>query len=412
MKLAKKLNILIISPHGYLDVKPVLGLTDTGGQVLYIMEMAKALGHMGCQVDVATRLFDNRAQLEDICEGGRILRLAAGPNSFVPKEEISQYLPEFTNNLAEFIDLHGIKYDLVHGHYWDGALVASELSKRYNLPLYVTPHSLGAWKREQLFDEPGTNLSAFEQFKERIAVEHRVFGEAKRITAASTTEVELLRRFYSIGSEKVDVVPPGFNANRFYRDDKAKSPYDRPFIFATGRHTISKGFHHLIHAFAGLVPEHNDLLLVIAGGGSTEPSAEEKLADAAIHEAIAEHHLENRVILAGHLEVSELARHMQTAAAFVLASSYEPFGIVVLEAMACNTPVIVSSHGGIKDILRHEDNCLIIEPTNHEEVTKAMAKIIDHPDYGRYLAQTAHSMVLQQFTWKNVAATLYHTYLK
>jgi mannosylfructose-phosphate synthase len=411
MQTAKKLNILNVSPHGYLDIKPVLGRTDTGGQVLYIVEMAKALGHMGCQVDVATRLFDDRAQVEDICEGGRILRLPAGPGHFVPKEEIGQYLGEFTQNLADFIDLHGIKYDLVHGHYWDGALVAGELAKRYNLPLYVTPHSLGAWKREQLFDEPCIDLSAFEQFKERIAVEHRVFGQAKRITAASTTEVELLRRFYSIGSEKVDIVPPGFNDNRFYADDKAESPYDRPFIFATGRHAISKGFHHLIHAFAGLVPER-DLLLVIGGGGSAEPSQEEKLADAAIQEAIAEHHLQDRVILAGHLDVAELARHMQTAAAFVLASSYEPFGIVVLEAMACNTPVIVSSHGGIKDILRHEDNCLIIEPTNHEEVKRAIAKIIDHPDYGRYLAKTAHDMVIQQFTWKNVAATLYSTYLK
>ncbi len=255
------------------------------------------------------------------------------------------------------------------------------------------------------------DISAFEQFKERIANEHKVFGQAKRITAASSTEVELLRRFYSIGSERVDVVPPGYNANRFYFDPEAKSPYDKPFIFATGRHVISKGFHHLVHAFAGLVPKR-DILLVIAGGGSKDPSAEELAADAAIHEAIAEHHLEDRVLLVGQLKVEELARHMQTAKAFVLCSSYEPFGIVALEAMACNTPVIVSNHGGIKDILRNNENCILIEPTDYEEVTSSMAKVLDFSDYGKRLAATAHNMVTQQFTWAHVAALMYQTYLK
>ena len=109
-------RICILSTHGYMDPVPRLGTTDTGGQVVYVLELAKAFTRLGIAVDIYTRWFDReRRQIDPLLRhpGARIIRIPAGPWEFIPKERIYDVLPELAENMIEFITLNNL---LLHIH--------------------------------------------------------------------------------------------------------------------------------------------------------------------------------------------------------------------------------------------------------------------------------------------------------
>ena len=113
-------NICMLSTHGYFDPVPQLGQTDTGGQVVYVLRLAKALAAYGIKVDIYTRWFDHsKRQIDPLpnCSEVRIIRIPAGPWRFIIKERIYDILPELIKNMTEFILNNDINYDLFHGHY-------------------------------------------------------------------------------------------------------------------------------------------------------------------------------------------------------------------------------------------------------------------------------------------------------
>ena len=147
----------MLSTHGYFDPVPQLGRTDTGGQVVYVLQLAKALSKCKVKVDIYTRWFDSsKKQIDPMpdCPGVRVIRVRAGPWEFIPKEEIYDILPELAENVIRFIQEKNIRYDLFHGHYVDGGIVSLDVAKAFGKPTFFTAHSLGAWKREQMGGEP------------------------------------------------------------------------------------------------------------------------------------------------------------------------------------------------------------------------------------------------------------------
>jgi mannosylfructose-phosphate synthase len=400
-------RVAMISPHGYLDGRPKLGQIDTGGQGIFVVQMAKALAAQNIAVDIFTRHFDDRPFVEEVAPGVRIVRLKAGPAKFVRKEDIGQYLSIFAKEFLQFANGQP-SYDVLHGHYWDGGAVASFISSLSRVPMVFTPHSLGAWKRSIVVD--GAEVEQLFRYKERISAEHAIFGAAQRITGASSMEVELFRRFYGIGSEKVDTVPPGFDNQRFCPSEDKISPYMRPYIFSTSRHVLSKGFDHLLAAF-GLIAKETDAMVVI-GGGSADPQGEELKVRQMLERMIEELSLRGRVHILGYLSDEELVRHYRNAVLFTLCSAYEPFGIVVLEAMACAAPVVVSSAGGIREVLRDGENGLLADPSDHQALANAFRKIVHNREYGRFLGLAGAQMVHEQFTWRHVAGLLRQSYEK
>ena len=99
-------NICMLSTHGYFDPVPELGKTDTGGQVLYLLQLARTLSQLGYKVDIYTRWFDReRKQIDPLldCESARVIRIPAGEWEFIPKEFIYDILPELAKNMIGFI---------------------------------------------------------------------------------------------------------------------------------------------------------------------------------------------------------------------------------------------------------------------------------------------------------------------
>ena len=149
-------RIAMLSTHGYFDPVPVLGRTDTGGQVVYVLELAKAIAQLGIKVDIFTRWFDQSQKQIDPVPGHedvRVIRINSGPWEFIPKERIYDVLDELSANMMKFIQENNLEYDLYHGHYVDAGMVTVKVANSLMKPSFFTAHSLGAWKQDQMGGE-------------------------------------------------------------------------------------------------------------------------------------------------------------------------------------------------------------------------------------------------------------------
>src|SRR5665648_799501 len=121
-----------------------LGGKDTGGMNVYVHQLTRHLGQLGIHVDVFTRSQDEHVPhvLHDLGYGNRVVHIPAGPEVPLPKKELVNYIPKFVNGILQFANEKGIKYDMIHSHYWMSGLAAIELKKEWHLPIMQMFHTL------------------------------------------------------------------------------------------------------------------------------------------------------------------------------------------------------------------------------------------------------------------------------
>lgn len=392
----------MFSVHGYVDAEPRLGATDTGGQVTYVLELSKALARLGIAVDLYTRRFEGRPALEAVSDGVRIVRIPCGPDKFIIKEEMLPYWPEFADNCERHIKGEGLRYQLLHSHYWDAGLVCRLLAPRLGVEFVHTSHSLGAWKRERMSGDPA-EMEHLYHFAERVAEEKRVFAAAAGLTVTNPASVEKYKQYYDFESENMVVIPPGVNTARFnpVDDGHAVAGTERPFVFSLSRIDTNKGLDFLIHAFAR-VAKASELALVI-GGGSSQPEERERLVLEELKDIAATYGVGGRVTFKGYITDEELPYFYRRARAFVLPSRFEPFGITALEAMACGTPVVATNLGGLARYLEDGRDALLVDPSNAEALATAILRAATDEDLAARLVAQGHETVAREFTWAAIA---------
>jgi mannosylfructose-phosphate synthase len=401
-------HIAMLSTHGYFDPIPLLGETDTGGQVLYVLELSKALARKGVKVDIYTRWFDhNRQQINPLkdCPDVRVIRIPAGPWEFVIKEEIYDLLPELTENLASFINENKLDYDLFHGHYVDAGIVTIEMEKIFHKPAFFTAHSLGAWKRERMDGDTGEMEMQY-HFNHRISEERRIFRTLRGHTVTSLLQLEKLRELYDYQGDNVEIIPPGVNIHKFRPlppcDPPRKTGLPENYIFCLSRVDSNKGYDLLLNAFARVCEEIDDIYLV-TGGGSAHPQPREQEVLDMMHRIMKEKHIENKIVFVGHVEEKLMVAYYQNARFFVMPSIFEPFGMTAQEAMASGIPVIASRFGGIKTVLTHEKDSLLIDPKNEDEFAGAMIRLLKDKAYRDQLGKAASVLIRRNFSWEAMA---------
>lgn len=401
-------HIAMLSTHGYFDPIPLLGETDTGGQVLYVLELAKALARKGVKVDIYTRWFDhNRHQINPLkdCPDVRVIRIPAGPWEFVIKEEIYKLLPELTENLVSFIKENKLDYDLFHGHYVDAGIVTIEIEKIFGKPAFFTAHSLGAWKRERM-DGDSREMEMQYHFNHRISEEKRIFKTLLGHTVTSLLQLEKLRELYEYQGDNVEIIPPGVNIHKFKPlpacDPPRKTELPENYIFCLSRVDSNKGYDLLLNAFARVCQEVDDIYLV-TGGGSAHPQPREQEVLDMMHRIMKEKHIEDRIVFVGHVEEKLMVAYYQNARFFVMPSIFEPFGMTVQEAMASGIPVIASRFGGIKTVLTNEKDGVLIDPKNEDEFAATMIRLLKDKPYRDRLGDAASALVRRNFSWEAMA---------
>src|SRR4051794_33459738 len=136
-------RIAMISTHGYVAAEPPLGAADTGGQVVYVLELSKKLAQLGFEVDIWTRRFEDQPEIEPVAEQVRIIRVPCGGKLFIPKEYLSQKLGQWSENALRVIENNELKYRFINSHYWDAGVAAQKMTDALDVPHVHTPHSLG-----------------------------------------------------------------------------------------------------------------------------------------------------------------------------------------------------------------------------------------------------------------------------
>ncbi|MDN5698589.1 MAG: glycosyltransferase, partial [Rubrobacter sp.] len=193
------MHVAFINPQGNFDPEDSYWTAhpDFGGQLVYVKELALAMGRLGHHVDIVTRKIEDPDWPEFAAETDaypghenvRILRIPCGPPGFLPKEELWPHLGEWASRIAELYEREGLP-DLFTGHYADGGLCAALLEERTGVPFSFTAHSMGAWKLDGLLGE-GADLGELDQryaFGARLAAERAAISRAAAIVTSGETE--------------------------------------------------------------------------------------------------------------------------------------------------------------------------------------------------------------------------------
>src|SRR5207237_1998991 len=202
------LRVAMVAVHACPLAK--LGGRDSGGMNVYVRELARDLGKRGIEVDVFTRWREkDDPRIQQLGPNARVVHIPSGPIGYWPKMSVYEHLGEFTEKLLEHVAAEGVRYDLVHAHYWLSAKVARTLAERWDVPTIQMFHTLGLVKREVL-DEDVDGESDI-----RVSIEREAVRGSAAIVAASAIELAELRQLYRAEPARVAVIPCGVDPDVF-----------------------------------------------------------------------------------------------------------------------------------------------------------------------------------------------------
>ena len=224
------LYIQLFSVHGLLRSENMeLGRNaDTGGQIKYVVELAKALGRkkeVG-RVDLFTRLVSDKTVSEDyakpteqINDTCRIVRIQCGGRKYIRKELLWPHLDEYVDKTIKYIKRQKTIPDVVHGHYPDAGYVAMQLAEIFGIPLVYTGHSLGRPKLSRFLHDGMKKKDIVQKYKieHRIQMEEDILKRADLVIASTTQEVKEQYGLYENRDVPAfSVIPPGLDMEKFY----------------------------------------------------------------------------------------------------------------------------------------------------------------------------------------------------
>ncbi|NJP08345.1 MAG: glycosyltransferase family 1 protein [Leptolyngbyaceae cyanobacterium RU_5_1] len=418
--------IALISDHG--DPAAEIGKEEAGGQNVYVRQVGEALANLGWQVDMFTRKVRSSdpsvVQHSPHC---RTVRLVAGPEEFIPRDQLFDYMPEFVEAFQTFQSKEGTNYPLIHTNYWMSAWIGLQLRKESNIQLVHTYHSVGAVKYQSVPNRPAIAET-------RLSVEREILEQANCVVATSPQEEEILR---TLVSEQgcIEVIPCGTDIENFSAIPKPEARAalgfapDEAIVLYVGRFDPRKGIETLVRAFAQLKAgvdcqmasagtstsastlcalNPDKLRLVIVGG--SDPTQSDGSERERIGQLVREFGLANQTHFAGRIGHDLLPLYYTAADVCVIPSHYEPFGLVAIEAMACGTPVVASAVGGLNFSVAQEETGLLVPPHDTTAFARAIDRILTDEVWARKLRRQAPIRVQENFSWPGVATRLGNLY--
>jgi mannosylfructose-phosphate synthase len=402
-------SILMLSLHGYVAARPELGLPDTGGQVLFVIELARRFTRLGYRVDVVTRQFEGQRATERLNDGARIVRIPFGGKEFIRKEDMHDHLTQFVTNFLAWRNRVAADYDVVNSHYWDAGWSGQRIAEELGIPHVHTPHSLGRWKRSDMsaFKDQDQEADNGYRFDERIQREFLIYRSCDHLIATSYQQAEILRAEYDVPEQHLSMIPPGIDESRFtpvpsedVRRIRRRLGFRRQDVYTVGRAATNKGYDLLIEALPRLREIVPEARVQLAVGANSE--ADERLITDWRQQAVALG-VEDEVIWRSYIPDERMADHYRAAAVFALCSRYEPFGMTAIEAMACGTPTVVTSNGGLREMLDFGTQALYADPTRPPEYAAMLAMPLRHPELAAKLSNEGSRFARRQFGWTGIA---------
>ena len=437
----KKIKIkylALISLHGLIRGHDLeLGRdADTGGQTKYVVDLAKALAERDDveQVDLITRRVvdanvsdDYAIPAEVLSDKARIIRIDAGPEEYISKEQLWDHLDSFMDNLTNWLNEQARMPDLVHSHYADAGYVGVRLANLLGVPFIHTGHSLGRDKRKRLLAR-GLSRDEIEHvynMERRIDAEEEILANADLVITSTHNEIEEqyeLYNYYDPG--RMSVVPPGTDLTLFHppqgKEETAFATQlsrflnepDKPLILALSRPDERKNIHTLIEVFGeSHTLQQVSNLLIIAGNRDDirdmDSGAQSVLTNILV--------LIDSYDLYGKVAVPKAHSSDEVPAIYRLVASSrgvlinpaltEPFGLTLLEAAASGLPIVATENGGPVDIIENCKNGELIDPLDKSGITEALLKLLQNRNIWSQAAKNGIEGVKKHYSWQSHAKT-------
>ncbi len=376
-----------------------------GGAGVHVAELVRALRSRG-DLDVRVQAFGEPRD-EEGTTGHPDLPELSGANAALTTLGVDLTIAAATEGS-----------DLLHSHTWYANFAGHVGGILGGIPHVLSAHSLEPmrpWKAEQLGG--GYRLSSW---VERTAYE----GADAVIAVSHGMRADILRSYPSIDPDKVKVVHNGIDSELWarQRDDDTVRRHgvdpDRPSVIFVGRITRQKGLPHLLQAAAELPPEVQ--LVLLAGAPDTpEIKAEvEHLIDG-LRET-----RDGVVWIPEMLPRAEVVALLSSATVFVCPSVYEPLGIVNLEAMACEVPVVATATGGIPEVVVDGETGWLVPieqvqdgtgaPVDPDrfvaDLAAALTDAVSDADRARRMGRAGRQRAVDSFSWSSIGDQTFEVY--
>lgn len=359
-----------------------------GGAGVHVTELA---AHLRSKVDVEVHCFGTP---RPDAQAHAVPPSLAGANPALQTLGVDLSMVEATDDV-----------DLLHSHTWYANLAGHVGSLLHGVPHVVTAHSLEPlrpWKIEQLGG--GYRVSSW--------VEATAYAHAQAIIAVSEgMRRDILAAYPQVDPARVHVVHNGIDTERYHPDPSVDAlerhgvPLDRPYVLFVGRITRQKGLAHLLAAARGFDP---GTVLVLCASSPDTPEIGEEVA-LAVETLRAERGADSVIWIEEQASLEDVRQLLTHARVFACPSVYEPLGIVNLEAMACQAPVVASAVGGIPEVVDDGVTGLLVpfdaaDPRALEDgLAEAINSLVADPARAQTMGSAGRERAIADFGWDAIA---------
>lgn len=374
-----------------------------GGLSTHVYHISRALSFRGAIVQVITCDFPN-VQCQQTIDGVQVLRVNS---SGISEKDFLLWI-YFMNSLmiekaSKILDKD--QFDIIHAHDWMVGRAALKLKNYYNIPLVTTVHATEIGRG-------GGNLYHYHQkiihYVERLLISH-----SERVICCSNYMSYHIKENFGISNDKIHVIPNAVDILRFHSApshcqvianlrQRYNISSDEKVILYVGRLVREKGIYTLIDAFEMLWRRKMiNLNLVIVGEGPIKESLMTEVRNRG---------LQKHIHFIGFIDEVTLTALYRSSDVFIVPSLYEPFGIVVLEAMASGVPVVVSDVGGLSDIVENGVTGLKFPSGDSDSLVAAIRCVLEFPSVAEHLKLNAYDYIVKRCNWDLVAEKTLQTY--
>ena len=370
-----------------------------GGIARVVHDLSKRLIKDGHDVTVVTYR-DGETPYFENDKGVQLYRVdnyMIKPNNFI--DWIMQLNFNMVAKASEIIAKEG-KFDVIHAHDWLVANAAKTLKHSYDIPLISTIHATESGRNSGIHDETQRYIND---------TEWMLTYESTQVIVNSNFMKGHVQGLFGLPFDKIDVIPNGINLTNFNgieRDYEFRRQYasdNEKIILYVGRLVYEKGIQNLISAMPKILNNYQDSKLIIAGKGGMIDELKAQVERMGIS---------NKVYFTGYLNAKQVQKMYKCADIAVFPSTYEPFGIVALEAMLAGVPTVVSDVGGLNEIVEHGVTGMKSYVGNANSIADSILTLLYDHKLGTTVSKNAKAKVRELYNWNKIAQDTHFTYQK